>query len=209
MRFGYGYQLNKREKGVVRRHLQRMTGYSRAQVTRLVEFHCDNGSEYVNERVAEILNRTLIKLTKSRPRKTNDNALVEGKNGSIIRKWLGYGYIEQKFAPVINEFYGGEFHEYVNYHRPCAFATEIVDKKGKVKKIYKPKDYLTPYEKLRSLPKANGYLKEGVTFEMLDEIAVRRNDNEMAELVQREREKLFEEVIYQPIALTRSGSLFD
>lgn len=77
---------------------------------RVVEFHCDNGSEYVNEQVVEILNREMIKLTKSRPRKTNDNALVEGKNGSIIRKWLGYGYIEQKYAPVINEFYGGVFH---------------------------------------------------------------------------------------------------
>lgn len=160
------------------------------------EFHSDNGSEYINGIVVSLLNKLLIKLTKSRSRRTNDNALVEGKNGSILRKWMGYGYIAQKHADRINKtFYFSSLNEYLNYHRPCAFATEIVDKKGKVQKIYKPEDYMTPYEKLKSLPDAKKYLKAGITFEHLDKIAMRKTDNEMAQAVQEERRRLFEYIL--------------
>lgn len=167
---------------------------------KIKEFHSDNGSEYINGVVVTLLNKLLVKLTKSRSRRTNDNALVEGKNGSIIRKWIGYGFIEQKHADRINKtFYFSSFNEYINYHRPCGFATEIIDKKGKIKKVYKTEDYMTPYEKLKSLPNAKQYLKEGITFEMLDKIAMSKNDNEMAQLVQEERRKLFEYIL--PISL--------
>ncbi|MEK6680136.1 MAG: transposase family protein, partial [Nitrospirota bacterium] len=70
---------------------------------RVFEFHADNGSEYINRVVVSMLNKLLIKLTKSRSRQTNDNAQVESKNGSVIRKWMGYGFIDQKHAPVIND----------------------------------------------------------------------------------------------------------
>ena len=161
---------------------------------KVVEFHSDNGSEYINGIIVHLLNKLLIKLTKSRSRKTNDNALVEGKNGSIVRKWMGYGYIEQKHAERINSFYS-IFNEYLNFHRPCAFATEIVDQKGKVKKIYKQEDYMTPFEKLKSLPNARKYLKKKATFKKLNEIALRKTDNEMAHEVQEERRMLFDEII--------------
>ena len=61
--------------------------------------------------------------------------------------------------------------------------------------MYKEQDYMTPYEKLKSLPNAKQYLKPGVTFEMLDKIAMRMTDNEMARIVQEERRKLFDEII--------------
>nr|VFK81290.1 MAG: Integrase core domain-containing protein [Candidatus Kentron sp. SD] len=50
----------------------------------ILGFHTDNGSEYINKRVAGLLNKLLIELTKSRARRSNDNALVESKNGSIV-----------------------------------------------------------------------------------------------------------------------------
>jgi len=49
-------------------------------------FHSDNGAEFVNGIVAKLLNKMLIRFTKSRPRHSNDNGLVETKNGSVIRK---------------------------------------------------------------------------------------------------------------------------
>ena len=52
-------------------------------------FHSDNGSEYINRSVAQLLNKLLIEQTKSRPRRSNDNGLVETKNGSVIRKHMG------------------------------------------------------------------------------------------------------------------------
>ncbi len=56
-------------------------------------FHSDNGSEFVNRTAARLLNKMLIHFTKSRPRHSNDNGLVETKNGSVVRKQLGYAYI--------------------------------------------------------------------------------------------------------------------
>lgn len=167
---------------------------------RILEFHSDNGSEYINHRIAELLNRLLIKLTKSRARRTNDNALVEGKNGSVIRKWLGYGFIPQRHAGRINQFYFGAFNEYLNYHRPCGYPTEVEDgkKKGKIKKIYRLKDYQTPYQRFKGLKNAKSYLRAGVTFEMLDRISKRYDDNQMAQIVQRERDKLFDDVLFGP-----------
>jgi transposase InsO family protein len=162
---------------------------------RIINFHADNGSEYVNSKVAEMLNNLLIKLTKSRPRHSNDNALAETKNGWVLRKWMGYAHIGQKQAQRINEFYFGCFNEYLNFHRPCAFPITVKDKKGKIKKKYRYQDYMTPYEKLRSIPDAQIYLKESITLERLDKIARRYTDNEMAKKVQLERDKLFDKIL--------------
>ncbi len=152
-------------------------------------FHSDNGSEFINRQVADLLNRLLIKQTKSRSRHSNDNALAESKNGSVIRKHMGYRHIPKKYARAINEFYRKYFNVYVNYHRPCGFATDTMDAKGKVKKKYDR--YLMPYEKLLSLENPEQYLKEGITIQMIKNIAQEKSDNEYAALMQKEKSKLF------------------
>ncbi|MBK8870459.1 MAG: transposase family protein [Elusimicrobia bacterium] len=86
---------------------------------RILGFHSDNGSEYINRIVASLLNKLLIEQTKSRAGRTNDNALVEGKNGSVIRKHMGYGHIAPRHARAINEFYRTHFNGYLNFHRPA------------------------------------------------------------------------------------------
>lgn len=163
---------------------------------KIIQFHADNGSEFINYKIAALLNKLLIKLTKSRARRPNDNALVETKNGSIIRKWMGYSFIKQEHAKRINKFYFGCFNEYINFHRPCGFAIEVIDKRGKIKKVYRHEDYMTPYEKLKSLPNTKQYLKKGTMFNKLDKIAMSKTDNKMAQIVQQERRKLFDEIIY-------------
>ena len=52
-------------------------------------FHSDNGSEYINHQLADMLEKLRIEFTKSRARRTNDTALVESNNASIVRKHLG------------------------------------------------------------------------------------------------------------------------
>ena len=91
----------------------------------ILGFHSDNGSEYVNHIVAELLTKLMIEQTKSRSRRTNDNALVEGKN-NIVRKFMGHSYIQKKHARLINRFYREHTDEYLNFHRPCGFATESI-----------------------------------------------------------------------------------
>src|ERR1019366_8622289 len=79
---------------------------------RILGFHSDKGSEFINHIVAELLNKLLIEQTKSRPRRCNDNALVECKNGAIIRKHIGYGYIAAEHAPAMQSFYLQYFNPY-------------------------------------------------------------------------------------------------
>ena len=114
-------------------------------------FHTDNGSEYINQRVAALLNKLHIgEFTKSRARKSNDNALVEGKNAAVVRKHLGYDHIPQRFSARVNAFTHDVLSPFLNHHRPCLFPTEQRDHKGKIKKRYRDQDIATPYEKLKS-----------------------------------------------------------
>jgi transposase InsO family protein len=159
---------------------------------KIMGFHSDCGSEYINYRVAEMLQKMLVTQTKSRARHCNDNALVEGKNGSIIRKYFGNGYIPKKHGEEINIFYEKYFNPYLNFHRPCGFATDIVSDKGKIKKKYDT--YMTPYEKLKSLENSKKYLKDEITLKCLDLIATNENDNEAAREMQRARVELLKNI---------------
>lgn len=155
----------------------------------ILGFHSDNGSEYINHVVARLLNKLLIRQTKSRARHCNDNALAETKNGSIIRKHMGHMHIPQKFASMINEFYRTHLNVYLNFHRPCGFAERKIDARGKEKKVYNL--YLTPYEALAGHPDALKFLKEDVTFEKLDGIARTVSDNACATAMQKAKAALF------------------
>jgi hypothetical protein len=152
---------------------------------RILGFHCDNGSEFLNHRVAKLLNKLLVEFTKSRAYRTTDNALVEGKNGAVVRKHMGYGAIGAEHAEAFQKFYTARFNPYLNYHRPCGFATVKVLARGKRKRSYPAEDYRTPYEKLVSLPDWEKYLKEGITAELLDRLSRRMSDTEAAQRMQR------------------------
>jgi hypothetical protein len=157
-------------------------------------FHSDNGSEFVNRTAARLLNKMLIRFTKSRPRHSNDNGLVETKNGSVVRKQLGYAYIPQRCAELINEFNRDFFNPYINFHRPCFFPVSVIDPKGKIRKTYPYEMVRTPYERLKSLPQAESCLRPGVTFEKLVTIANQMSDNQFAERMVNARSNLFQQI---------------
>lgn len=162
---------------------------------KIYEFHSDNGSEYINKIVSDLLNNLLIDQSKSRARHTNDNALVESKNGSIVRKLFGRNFIAKKYASIINEFDKKYVNIYLNYHRPCLFSEDRIDKLGKVRKNYKI--VLTPYEKFKSLENANEHLKEGITFESLDKIALAESDNSFGKKMMDAKDKLFKKISHK------------
>ena len=158
----------------------------------ILGFHSDNGSEYINRNVAKLLEKLRIEQTKSRARQTNDNALVESKNGSTVRKHLGYSHIPGRFAKRVSAFASGILSTYLNFHRPCYFPTDYTDAQGKRRKRYRYEDMKTPYEKLKSLPEATRYLKPGITFQQLDAIATECSDNEAAQRLNNARTTLFQ-----------------
>lgn len=161
---------------------------------RILGFHADNGSEYINHQVAKMLEKLRVEFTKSRPRHSNDNGLAETKNGAIIRKHLGYSHIPQRFATEINTFCAEHLNPYLNFHRPCLFAEDYLDKKGKTRKRYPLKAVMTPLEKLASLPFASTFLKPGVTIDALRENARAMSDNEAAERLNEARNRLFQSI---------------
>jgi len=156
-------------------------------------FHSDNGSEFINDTVSGLLRDLLIVQTKSRARKSNDNGLVESKNGAVIRKHMGYGYIATEHAEDIHAFYQSAFNPYLNFHRPCGQPDRIVDPRGKQTFVYKR--YATPWETLRTLERASppgqSYLKPAVSLQCLDQIANAHSDTESARRMQEAKRKLF------------------
>jgi transposase InsO family protein len=155
-------------------------------------FHSDNGSEYINQHVAKLLEKLRVEQTKSRSRQTNDNALAESKNASTVRKHLGYSHIPQHFASRVNELTTEALSPYLNFHRPCHFPTDYTDAKGRIRKRYRYQDMMTPYEKLRSVPNAETYLKPGTTLAILDAVATECSDNDAARRLNEARAKLFQ-----------------
>ena len=157
-------------------------------------FHADNGGEYINYSVAELLEKLRIDFTKSRPRHSNDNGLVESKNGSVVRKLYGYAHIPQQYAEEFASINSNQVYRYVNFHRPCYFPTTITDSKGKQRKKYRYQDMMTPYEKLKSLARPSQYLKPGITFKQLDAFAREMTDNDAAEQLNSARDQLFKQL---------------
>jgi transposase InsO family protein len=157
---------------------------------RILGFHTDNGSEFINKTVAALLNKLLIAQTKSRPRQSGDNGLVETKNGAVIRKHIGYGYIDASHADRINDFYQVYLNPYLNYHRPCAQADVRIDEKGRKRVSYKR--YQTPLETLSLLDNPGQYLREGLSMNALKRVAAALSDTDAARRMQQAKAKLFE-----------------
>ena len=157
---------------------------------RIIGFHSDNGSEFINHKVEEMLDGLLIEFTKSRANRSQDNALVEGKNGAVIRKYVGYGHIAAPHAETVQKFFTAHLNPYLNYHRPCGFATTSFNERGKRTRHYKAANYQTPYEKLKSLPEAGQYLKPEVSFERLDRTATKMSDTQYARKMGEAKAKL-------------------
>jgi len=156
-------------------------------------FHTDNGSEYINHRVAEMLRKLHAAFTKSRACRSQDNALVEGKNGAVIRKLMGYGHIAGQHAAALQEFYVEHLNPYLNFHRPCGFANVSLDERGRRTRKYKAEDYRTPLEKLQSLPEAERFLKPGLSLRELEKRALAISDTECARRMSAAKAKLLQQ----------------
>ncbi|MBI2086392.1 integrase [Candidatus Daviesbacteria bacterium] len=158
----------------------------------IFNFHSDRGKETINYVVADLLHRLLIKQTKSRSYHSGDNALVETKNGVVIRKNMGWEHINQDLTDEVNCYYKNFFNPYLNFHRPCAYPTITTNTNGKKEKVYEI--YKTPYEALKDLSGAEDFLKPGISFNKLDTIAYQHSDNKFAEMLRKEEDKLFTEI---------------
>jgi transposase InsO family protein len=155
-------------------------------------FHSDNGSEFINYTVARLLGKLLIEQTRSRPHHSGDNGLVESKNGAIIRKHIGYGYIGAQHAEAMDQFYREQLNPYVNFHRPCAVPTIVTAANGKRRRIYQR--WATPFELFREVPGCDSLLRPGLTVAELERFAQQQSDTEAALAMQHAKRKLMKRI---------------
>jgi len=174
----------------------------------IYEIHTDNGSEYINKNIANMLTNLVIKMTKNRARHCNDNALCESKH-NIIRNWVGYSFMGKEMYENLNEFYD-VFNEYLNYHRCCLFPSEEVSKtkQGKIVKKYKQENCMTPLSKLRLLPNFERYLKPNITVASLNVLERKHTDYQMAMMVQDKLSNLYKVLMHETVP-SFSGSFVD
>jgi hypothetical protein len=164
----------------------------------ILGFHSDNGSEFINYTVARLLSKLLIEQTKSRAYHTGDNGLVECKNGAIIRKHIGYGYIDARHADEMDVFHRQHLNLYINFHRPCAVPKVLTEANGKRRRVYQR--WATPFELLQEVPRCEKLLRPGVTLEQLKQVAGRQTDTEAALAMQRAKRKLLGRIRTQQTA---------
>jgi hypothetical protein len=80
---------------------------------------------------------------------------------------------------------------YLNFHRPCYFAVDTVDARGRIRKTYPTEQIMTPWDRLRSIPDFEQYLKPGITAHTLSETALAMTDSQAAQKLQDMRRNLF------------------
>jgi len=152
-------------------------------------FHSDNGSEFINYKVASMLEKLLIEQTKSRAYRTGDNGLVESKNGAVVRKHLGFGHIAAEHAEAVDRFHRQYLNPYINFHRPCAVPQIVEEPNGKRRRTY-PR-WATPFEIFSQTPQCENCLKPAVSMDSLRLLAGQQTDTEAAIAMQRAKQKLF------------------
>jgi hypothetical protein len=103
---------------------------------RLVGLDTDNGSEFINHNLSDYCKRENIKFTRSRVFKSNDQCRVEEKNGSVVRRFVGYRRLEGDYLHwLMNELYKLTS-LYVNYFQPSCKLQSKEREGGHVTKRY-------------------------------------------------------------------------
>ena len=139
----------------------------------------DNGSEFINWQLYHYCEREHIEFTRGRPYKKNDNAHVEQKNWTHVRKVFGYERREtQEEVQIMNDLNRNELRAYKNFFQP---TIKLIDKKRvgahqeRIKRIYDiPK---TPYQRVLDCPTVSQEKKDELKklYLTLNPVALRKS----------------------------------
>jgi len=215
-------RLGRAARGLVRRYAEKMTGLSRAQLTRLIARYTASrrvqAAAYRRQRFPQRYSRADLELLAAvdeahetlggpatrrilecefevykrpeyaRLHPTDEDLSVgtpvfhpshrSSSPGWMIRKHIGYGYIDSSHAEAIDSFYREYLNPYLNYHRPCAQADVKIDEKGRKRVCYKR--YQTPLETLLLLDSPAQYLRDGLSINALKRIGAAIGDTDAA-----------------------------
>jgi len=138
--------------------------------------------------VARLLENLRVEQTQSRPRHSNDNGLVEAKNGRGSENIWATGISDRSTLRPSKRFRKRHLNPYLNFHRPCGVPELQRNAKGKQRQVYHW--YATPWEILRQLLDLARHLCLGVSHGELERLARAERDTP-AEQMQRAKRTLF------------------
>ena len=125
----------------------------------------DNGSEFINNALLDFCQNEHITFTRSRPYKKNDQAHVEEKNGSIVRRMIGYDRYEGARAYTALAAVYEKLRLYVNFFQP---SMKLVSKERVGAKVRKKYDKAqTPYQRVLTSSTVDAESKEALREQML------------------------------------------
>jgi len=140
--------LGKGERGVIKAVNEIKNGLP----FNLLGLDSDGGSEFINWHMVKYCDKNKLFFTRSRPDRKNDNAYVEQKNYTHIRKQLGYGRFDTEIQlKAINDLYHNELKLFNNFFKPVMkiISKEKINNSVCRKKYDVPK---TPYKRLIDHP---------------------------------------------------------
>ena len=169
---------------------------------RILEIHPDNDSGMINDLLWGYCKKARIRMSRSRPYKKNDNAWVEQRNWTHVRKVVGYRRMDTAGElAILRELYGC-FTAYKNFFQPTMKLVEKVRVEGKIHRKYdQPK---TPYQRLIESGQISATARKALMtqYESLNVAALRRRVEEL-------RNRLFDHLsasnCVEPSARKRHG----
>lgn len=112
----------------------------------LLGLNSDNGSEFINHALWDYCQRHAIEFTRSRSYKKNDQAHVEQKNWSVVRRLVGYDRYATKAAHHQLKYLYHLVRLYGNFFQPIC---KLIDRRREGAKVHKQYDRAqTPYQRL-------------------------------------------------------------
>jgi hypothetical protein len=121
----------------------------------------DNDSAFINDHLKRYCDDEQITFTRSRPYKKNDQAHIEQKNWTVVRRYIGYDRYEGVTARVELKDLYRIVRFYVNFFQPVMKLKEKTRVDGKVKKVYDVAQ--TPYQRVLASPSVSEANKEKLT----------------------------------------------
>jgi hypothetical protein len=111
------------------------------------EIHSDNGTEFINAHLFKYTEKEGLDFSRSRPYKKNDNCLVEQKNWTHVKKFVGYlRYDTDQELNVLNNLYRNELRLYKNFFQPVIKLISKERIKGRIHRRYDTAK--TPYQRV-------------------------------------------------------------
>lgn len=111
------------------------------------EIHSDNDTSFINWHLFKYCQKEKLGFSRSRPYKKNDNCLVEQKNWTHVKKFVGYlRYDTNLELDILNDLYRNELRLYKNFFQPVMKLKSKIRVGGKIHRRYD--QAATPHQRI-------------------------------------------------------------